>query len=78
MSVSVKSISVLSVLAVTTSGVLSTTQRVDTGLPQCASHLREGAVRCIASSSPFTEFNTLSRMSRTCRAREREKGEALH
>lgn len=45
---------VLSVLAVTTRGVLSKAQRVDTGLPACASHLRKGGRGLKASNRAFT------------------------
>lgn len=64
MSARVKSRRVLSVLAVTISEVLSTTQRVDTGQPLCASHLKEAEVGRIASSSPLTEINELSGTNR--------------
>ena len=45
---------VLSVLAVAKSGVFSKAHRVDTGLPLCASHRREGAIGSRLSSSLFT------------------------
>lgn len=50
MSARVKSRTVLSVLAVTKSGVLSRAQRVDTGLPLCASHRRQGGIGDSASN----------------------------
>lgn len=60
MSVRVNSRTVLSVLAVAKSGVLSNAQRLDTGVPLCASHRREGEIGFKRSSAPFTVVDTLT------------------